>query len=108
MRLWRIRDRATFQRLRTDGVRRRSGPVTVSALPLDDGLPPRIAFAVGSHVGGAVVRNRLRRQLRAIVRQIAPPSGAYLLSVRPEGATCSGAELAGHVGRAFQAVGAPG
>jgi ribonuclease P protein component len=35
----------------------------------------RVAFAVGRSVGSATRRNRLRRQLRAIVASIAPDIG---------------------------------
>ena len=50
-------------------------------LPLPDG-PPRVAYAVGRRVGGAVVRNRLRRRLRHVVHDLAPElaSGAYLVA----------------------------
>jgi ribonuclease P protein component len=46
----------------------------------------RVAYAVGRKVGGAVVRNRWRRRLRAIAAQTLPdlPSGAYLISLGPE------------------------
>jgi ribonuclease P protein component len=97
MRLWRIRDRATFQRLRTEGVRRRSGPITVTAVPLDDGQPPRVAFAIGRSVGHAVDRNRLRRRLRAVARDLDLPSGAYLVSARRDAVDCSTVQLADHV-----------
>ena len=46
---------------------------------------PRVAYAVGKRVGGSVVRNRVRRRLRAVVSHIdglAP--GAYLVSVGPD------------------------
>ena len=33
------------------------------------GEPPRVAYAVGKTVGGAVERNRVRRRLREIVRR---------------------------------------
>lgn len=45
-----------------------------------------IAFAIPRRVGSAVVRNRLRRQLRAILVDMAPglPTGSLLISVGPE------------------------
>ena len=54
--------------------------------------PPRIAFAVPRKVGSAVVRNRLRRQVRAHLdlRQRsdqAISSGAYLVALAPGAAT---------------------
>ncbi len=55
--------------------------------------PPRIGFAAGRRVGPAVVRNRLRRRLRAVMQQLSDPgrqpsfpSGDYLVRPRP-GAT---------------------
>src|SRR5439155_12562332 len=56
---WRIRDRTTFGQLRRDGRRSRSGPVTVTSVDGPSDQPPRVAYAVGRRVGGAVVRNRL-------------------------------------------------
>jgi ribonuclease P protein component len=49
---------------------------------------PQVAYALGKKLGGAVVRNRLRRRLRAIVSGLAGalPPGAYLVSAGP-GAT---------------------
>ncbi|HTZ08108.1 MAG TPA: ribonuclease P protein component [Acidimicrobiales bacterium] len=79
---WRIRDRDTFERLRRTGRRSRRGPVTVTFCTDRDEGAPRVAYAVGRRVGGAVERNRLRRRLRAVVDQLdgtlAP--GAYLVS----------------------------
>jgi ribonuclease P protein component len=84
-RLWRVSDRATFQALR-GGRRVRRGPVSVTFLaPADapSSAPPRVAFAVGKGSGGAVVRNRIRRRLRAALRDLQVrgglPAGVYLL-----------------------------
>jgi ribonuclease P protein component len=54
---------------------------------LDDGVvgPPRVAFAVGRRVGGAVVRNRLRRRLRELARRSGLPGGAWVV-IAAEGA----------------------
>src|SRR5690606_36245156 len=48
----------------------------------------RVAYAIGRKVGTAVVRNRVRRRLRAAVRDLdvttgGLPGGAYLVSVGP-------------------------
>ena len=48
-----------------------------------------------------MTRSRLRRQLRAIVADLAPRSGAYLVALRPEAAACDAAELRLHVDRAL-------
>ena len=53
---------------------------------LDESGPPRVAYAVGRRVGGAVARNRVRRRLRAVVRDEAAhlePACAYLDQRRP-------------------------
>ena len=56
------------------------------------GEPPRVAFAASRKVGTAVVRNRLRRQVRAHlaeVRSTAPdrlPAGAWLIAIDPSAA----------------------
>jgi ribonuclease P protein component len=83
--LWRISDRTTFSDLRRRGRRARTGPLTVTWLPADPAMPeapPRAAFAVGKGAG-AVTRNRIRRRLRAALRELqrrdALPAGSYLV-----------------------------
>ena len=57
---------------------------------------PRLGFAVPKAVGNAVVRNRIKRQLREIVRaklQTVPPTNDYVIVVRqglPEAAEANG------------------
>ena len=61
-----------------------------------DLLPPRAGFVVSRAVGGAVVRNRVRRQLRHLVaaRLGGFPAGTRLVvRVLPPAATASGAQL---------------
>ena len=56
----------------------------------------RIGIAASRKVGGAVVRNRIRRRLKAIARDLAPhlPAGTdILISVRPDAAAASSDEL---------------
>ena len=82
MAIGRVRDQRTFRALRRAGTRGRSGPVVVIALiDADTGADgARIAFAVGRRVGPAVVRNRVRRRMRAIARDLDLASGAYLVA----------------------------
>jgi ribonuclease P protein component len=59
---------------------------------------PRLGFAVPKSVGNAVIRNRIKRQLREIMRaklEHVPPANDYVLIVRsglPEAAEANGHE----------------
>lgn len=58
--------------------------------------PPRVAFSVGRSVGGAVTRNRVRRQLRAALRENAASLDAgagYLVRATPNAARSSYGDL---------------
>jgi len=99
-----VRDRRSFAALRTDGVRRRSGPVVITARLEPDASQARVAYAIGRPVGTAVTRNRVRRRLRAIVRSTELAPGSYLVSVSPAASTMTFSELEGHVRRASASV----
>lgn len=46
------------------------------ARPRNDGSPMmRIGYTVTKKIGGAVVRNRMKRRLRALAREILPQAG---------------------------------
>ena len=69
--------------------------------------PPRVAYAVGRPVGGAVVRNRVRRRLRAATRahvETLDPGHAYLVHARTGAADRSYADLAAALGSALCAL----
>ena len=69
--------------------------------------PPRVAYAVGKGVGNAVVRNRVRRRLRAATRAHADTldtGSAYLVSARSAASTTSYAELASSLHGALRAL----
>ena len=57
-----------FDQLRAMGVKARCGPLSVTHRT--DLTPPAIAFAVPRRIGTAVVRNRIRRRLRAVFHNI--------------------------------------
>lgn len=101
-RLWRVRERATFAALRRDGVRRRVGPLSVTRLAPDSHGParPAVAFAISKRVGGAAVRNRLRRQLRAAISEVDPTPATYLIAVAPGADTLSYQDLRGAIAEA--------
>jgi len=88
--IWRVDRQSTFKQFK-QGRRSRAGPVTVSFVCGRSDEPPRVAFAIGRRVGSAVVRNKLKRQLRTLIRQQAPNlrPGAYLVGVSPAGASLS-------------------
>jgi ribonuclease P protein component len=102
----RVRDRAAFAALRT-GRRGHAGPVRVTWVPDEGASPPRVAYAVGRRVGPAVARNRVRRQLRAAVAELAPDlaPGTYLVAYRGAPGVAF-ATLRGDVARAASAAGA--
>jgi ribonuclease P protein component len=85
--IWRIRERSVFARLSHDGVRARAGVLWCTFLPDPSASPPRVAFAIGRAVGPAVVRNQVRRRLRALLGSssttTALPPGWYLIGGRP-------------------------
>ena len=62
----------------------------------DAARPPIVGYAVSRRVGGAVVRNRVRRRLRAGVhlhRGMLVGGATYLVSAQPETAHAKSAEL---------------
>ena len=69
--------------------------------------PPRVAYAVGKGVGNAVVRNRVRRRLRAATRRHARElvSGhAYLVSARRTASTAGYEDLSSALHDALRAL----
>ena len=70
-RQFRLRHSADFERVRTEGRAWRHPLVTMAVAP-NALLHNRYGFIASRHLGGAVVRNRVRRLLREGVRQSAP------------------------------------
>ena len=102
---WRVRDRATFEALRRSPHRSRRGPVTVTYVGLGESGQPGVAYAVGRRVGGAVIRNRVRRRLRAVVAELdGMLPGAYLVAAGPESRGATYLELQQHVTEAVAAA----
>jgi ribonuclease P protein component len=64
----------------------------------------RLAFAIGRRVGGAVVRNRLRRRLRAIVFSLDLAPGDYLVAAGSEAVDLGFPELQAAVTTAVEAL----
>lgn len=78
-----ISRRDDFQRLHRHGSVARAGPLRVRRLA-EPGAGVRVAFAARRSVGTAVRRNRLRRQAKAVIREMASrgelTDGWYLVS----------------------------
>ena len=74
----------------------------------EEATPPRVAYAIGRPVGGAVVRNRLRRRLRAVVSELAKagqlPSGAWLIGAGPPAVEMTYEHLKASVAEALTAL----
>ena len=106
--IWPIRERSTFRAL-AQGRRRRRGVVMVTCAVVGPrSEPPRVAYAIGRAVGGAVVRNRVRRRLRVATRASAGellPGCAYLVSASAAASRCSFDELSASLDEALRALG---
>lgn len=112
--IWPLRNRKDFAALPSArgaaaanrALRVRIGPLTVSFLDGSPAEPPRVAYAVGRKVGSAVKRNRIRRRLRSIVRELAPHlrPGSYLIGVAPQATELRYGELRTTVIQALEAI----
>jgi ribonuclease P protein component len=65
-----------FRRTVRSGVRIGRSTVVLHAMPGQDGI--RVGFVVGKAVGGAVIRNRVRRRLRHLAAAQLPGTAAAL------------------------------
>ena len=79
-----ISRRTTFEKLRREGTRVRGPRLSLTYTPID-APTTQVAFAIPRKVGGAVVRNRNRRRVRAALDERARAGrlrpGAYLVHV---------------------------
>ena len=80
-----MRKRAEFDAVFSANVRVSHRELSVAVRDRGDDAPNRWGFAVGSRLGGAVVRNRIKRRLRHIAAQIGG-SGLDIVVVARSGA----------------------
>jgi ribonuclease P protein component len=107
----RLRNSDAFRRTVSSG-RRAAGAALVVHL-LDDApgvgdAGPRVGLVVGKGVGNAVVRNRVKRQLRHLVRDHlteVSPSSALVIRALPPAAGMGSTELDADLARCLQRVG---
>ncbi len=102
----RIRDRAGFELLRQRGRRVSSGPLWCIAVVDEDATYPQVAYAFGRTFGSAVVRNRMRRRLRALLATqpgLLRP-GWYLFGARPEIVDSTHQELSAMIAQLHQRI----
>ena len=65
----RLTHRSEYERVKRDGITQRGKLLMLNAMPTEDSGAWRAGFVTSGRLGGAVVRNRVRRRLREIVRR---------------------------------------
>jgi ribonuclease P protein component len=100
----RVRKRADFVRLERSGYRRAGTRFVVLAHPQRSGVS-RLGITASRRVGGAVVRNRVKRLVREFFRRhqhaIAPALDVVVIA-RPTAATATYADVERELGRALK------
>jgi ribonuclease P protein component len=85
-----LRSAGEFRTLRATGRRVTNGPITMIVCDADSADRTQVAYAISRRVGTAVRRNRLRRQLRALLAGFdkggSLPSSRYLVICQPQAA----------------------
>jgi ribonuclease P protein component len=105
----RIRQRSTFVALRRPAGRAVAGPLRVSWVPPQPADAfSLVGYAIGRRCGTAVRRNRLRRRLRAAVRQAQIAPGRYLVTAEPAASDLGFGELSSTVRSAMRSAAARG
>ena len=65
----RLTHRSEYERVRRDGTTRRGKLLMLNVALVENSGPSRAGFVTSRRIGGAVVRNRVRRRFREMVRQ---------------------------------------
>ena len=92
----RLTQPAEFLRVKNEGRATRGGLLVLGVLEADADAAFRVGFVTSKRVGGAVVRNRIRRRLREVVRrhQQGLQNGLWIVLIaRPAAAQASYQQL---------------
>ena len=102
----RVTSAADYRRIVRTGRRRGGALVLAYAKPGGDGSPLRMGVIVAKNVGGAVVRNRVRRRIKAVGWELAREVVGLDVVVRalPPAANAPFADLETEVRAAVQAL----
>src|SRR5690348_1596814 len=65
----RLTHRSEYERVKRNGITQRGKLLMLNAMPMNNSEGWRAGFVTSGRVGGAVIRNRVRRRLREIVRR---------------------------------------
>jgi len=65
----RLTHRSEFERVKRNGITQRGKLLMLNAMPIENSDTWRAGFVTSGRLGGAVIRNRVRRRLREIVRR---------------------------------------
>lgn len=99
----RLLKRAEFLKLSRAGAKFQSANFVV-IMAENDRQHARLGITVSGKVGNAVVRNRIKRQVREMFRRrraALPPGTDFLVIARKSAASLPGSAIASEVGRAF-------
>ena len=98
---------ADFERVYKQGRRHFATHMTVFYLWRSEGDNLRVGFTVGRVLGGAVVRNRMKRRLREAVRLQRPAANLpvdVVINPKKSLLTAEFADIKNEVGRAFEVI----
>jgi ribonuclease P protein component len=65
----RLTKSSEYKRVKRDGFTQRGKLLMLNVVAVENSGPCRVGFVTSRRIGGAVIRNRVRRRLREIVRQ---------------------------------------
>jgi ribonuclease P protein component len=65
----RLTHRSEYERVKQNGITQRGRFLMLNAMSVGNSAPWRAGFVTSARLGGAVIRNRVRRRLREIVRR---------------------------------------